>query len=133
MTLMCGSTVSTRADSSEDRWQKAGLRRPKAVLAVLHKADVWKKQQCFRLPHQCRDYFYAAAVHLGTQEQPGQAGMQVESSVKLSKHKAAQEQQGVFRLCCLQEYLFALHGERKRRGGGKRGAWLESSARVQGA
>lgn len=73
-TLMCGSTVSTRADSCEDRWQKAGLCRPKAVLAAPHKADVWKEQQRFLLPHQCRDYFHAGAVHLGTQEQPGRAG-----------------------------------------------------------
>lgn len=62
-------------------------------------------------------------------EQPGWAGIQVESSFKLSKHKAAQEQQEVFRLRCLQVYLFALHGERKRCGGGKKGPWLESSAR----
>lgn len=64
---MCGSAVSTRADSCEDRWQEAGLRHPKAALAALHKADVWKEQQRFLLPHQCRDYFHVAAVHLGTQ------------------------------------------------------------------
>lgn len=95
---MRGSTVSTRAESCEDRWQKAGLRRPKAVLAALHKADVWKEQQRFLLPRQCRDYFHAAAVHLGTREQPGRAGTQVESSVKLPKHKAAQEKLEIFSL-----------------------------------
>lgn len=51
---MCGSAVSTRADSCEDRWQKAGLHHPRAVLPALHKADVWKEQQQqhFLLPHQ---------------------------------------------------------------------------------
>lgn len=95
---MRGSTVSTRAESCEDRWQKAGLRRPKAVLAALHKADVWKEQQRFLLPRQCRDYFHAAAVHLGTREQPGRAGTQVKSSIKLPKHKATQEKLGIFSL-----------------------------------
>lgn len=64
---MCGSAVSTRTDSCEDRWQKAGLRHPGAALPALHKADVWKEQQHFLLPCQCRDYFHVAAVHLGTQ------------------------------------------------------------------
>lgn len=76
---MCGSTVSTRADSCEDRWQKAGSRHPKAVLAALHKADVWKEQQCFLLPHQCRDYFHVAAVHLSSQ-----AGLAYKSRAALS-------------------------------------------------
>lgn len=70
---MCGSAVSTRADSCEDRWQKAELRHPRAALPALHKADVWKEQQHFLLPRQCRDYFHVAAVHLGTQS--SQAGL----------------------------------------------------------
>jgi len=126
---MCGSTVSTRADACEDRWQQAGSRRPSAALAARRKADVRREQQRFLLPRQCRDYFHAAAGHLGTQEQPGWAGAQVESSVKLPKHKAAREQRGLFRFHCLQEYFFALHGERRRCGGGKRGSRLESGAR----
>lgn len=109
---MCGSTVSTTADSCKDRWQKAGLHRPKAVHAARHKADVWKEQQ-FLLPRQCWDYFHPAAVHLGTQEQPGWAGTRVESSVKLPKQKVAQERR-VFRLCYLQGYLFSQSGEGKR-------------------
>lgn len=109
---MCGSTVSTRADSCEDRWQKAGLCRPRAALAALHKADVWREQQPFLLPPQHQDYFHVAAVHLGTQEQPGRVGTPVESSFKLPQHKAAQEQGGIFRLHCLQGNLFTWREEK---------------------
>lgn len=79
---MCGSAVSTRADSCEDRWQKAGLHHLRAALPALHKADVWKEQQHFLLPCQCRDYFHVAAVHLGTQR--GKARLAQRSRAALS-------------------------------------------------